>query len=71
MASHPHHYHTNILPIFYRYAVDKFISAMGIDHSTHRALMYGPSVYGGFGIRYLYTEMMGMKLETIIRHIQS
>jgi hypothetical protein len=47
----------------HRYAVDKFISAMGIDHSTHRALIYGPSEYGGFGVRHLYTEMMGMKLD--------
>jgi hypothetical protein len=44
---------------------------MGIDHSTHRALIYGPSEYGGFGVRHLYTEMMGMKLETIISHIRS
>lgn len=55
----------------HRYAVDKFISAMGIDHSTHRALIYGPSEYGGFGVRHLYTEMMGMKLETVISHIRS
>jgi hypothetical protein len=51
----------------HRYTVDKFISAMGIDHSTHRALIYGPSEYGGFGVRRLLTEMMGMKLETLIR----
>jgi hypothetical protein len=30
-----------------KYAIDKFVSAMGIDHSTHRALIYGPSEYGG------------------------
>jgi hypothetical protein len=51
----------------HRYAVDKFLSVMGIDHSTHRALIYGPTEYGGFGVRHLYTEMMGMKLETINR----
>jgi hypothetical protein len=55
----------------HRYAVDKFISAMGIDHSTHHALIYGPLEYGGFGVRHLYTEMMGMKLETVISHIRS
>jgi hypothetical protein len=54
-----------------RYAVDKFISAMGIDHSTHRALIYGPSEYGGFGVRHLYTEMMGVKLETVISHLRA
>jgi hypothetical protein len=51
--------------------VDKFISAMGIDHSTHQALIYGPSEYGGFGVRHLYTEMMGMKLETLISHLRA
>jgi hypothetical protein len=55
----------------HRYAVDKFISAMGIDHSTHRALIYGPTEYGGFGVRHLYTEMMGLKLETVISHIRA
>jgi hypothetical protein len=54
---------------FHRYTVDKFISAMGIDHSTHRALIYGPSEYGGFGVRHVHTEMMGMKLETLISHL--
>jgi hypothetical protein len=34
----------------HRYTVDKFISAMRNDHSTHHALIYGPSEYGGFGI---------------------
>jgi hypothetical protein len=42
---------------------------MGHDHSTHRALIYGPSEHGGFGVRHLYTEMLGMKLETIISHL--
>jgi hypothetical protein len=44
---------------------------MGIDRSTHRALIYGPSEYGGFGVRHLYTEMMGMKLDTIISHLRA
>jgi hypothetical protein len=61
----------NQITAIQRYAADKFISAMGIDHSTHRALIYGPSEYGGFGIRHLYTEMMGMKLKTAISHIRA
>jgi hypothetical protein len=61
----------NQITKLHRYAVDKFIAAMGIDHSTHRALIYGPTEYGGFGVRHLYTEMMGMKLETVIGHIRS
>jgi hypothetical protein len=55
----------------HRYAVDKFISAMGMDRSTHRALIHGPSEYGGFGVRHLYTEMMGMKVETLISHLRA
>jgi hypothetical protein len=55
----------------HRYAVDKFISAMGINHSIHRALIYGPMEYGGFGVQHLYTEMMGIKLETVISHIRA
>jgi hypothetical protein len=51
--------------------VDKFISAMGIDHITDRALIYGPAEYGGFGVRHLYTKMMGIKLETVISHIRA
>jgi hypothetical protein len=53
------------------YAVDKFISAMGIDHSTHRALIYGPTEYRGLGIQHLYTEMMGLKIETLINYIRA
>jgi Reverse transcriptase (RNA-dependent DNA polymerase) len=55
----------------HRYAVDKFLSVMGIDHSTHRALVYGPAEYGGFGIKHLYTEMHGMKLDAVISHIRA
>jgi hypothetical protein len=53
----------------HHYVVDKFISAMGIYHSTHHALIYGPTEYWGFGVQHLYTKMMGMKLETVISHI--
>jgi hypothetical protein len=34
---------------------------MGINHRSHRALVYEPAEYGGFGVCHLYTEMMGMK----------
>jgi hypothetical protein len=34
-------------------------------------LIYGPSEYGGFGVRHLYTKMMGMKLETLISHLRA
>jgi hypothetical protein len=49
--------------------VDKFISGMGYDRSTPRALIYGPTEFGGFGIHHLYTEMLGMKLDTVVSHL--
>jgi hypothetical protein len=44
---------------------------MGYVQSTPRALIYGPSESGGFGIRHLYTEMLGMKLDTVVSHIRA
>jgi hypothetical protein len=41
---------------------------MGYAHGTHRALIFGPTTYSGFGIRHLYTEMQGMKLEAMTSH---
>jgi hypothetical protein len=61
---------TNIDQI-HKYAVDKFLSVMGYDHNTHRALVYRPAEYGGLGIRHLYTETLGMKLDTFISHIRA
>jgi hypothetical protein len=55
----------------HRFAVDKFISGMGYDRSTPCALVYGLAEFGGFGIRHLYTEMLGMKLDTVISHLQA
>jgi hypothetical protein len=55
----------------HRYAVDKILSRMGYDCSTSRALLYGPAEFGGFGIRHLYTEMMGMKLDTVVSHLRA
>jgi hypothetical protein len=54
-----------------RYAVDKFLSAMGYDHSIPQDLIFGPQELGVFGIRHLFTEMMGMKLDTIIARIRA
>jgi hypothetical protein len=36
-----------------------------------RAVVFGPSSYSGLGLRHLYTEMMGMKIETLISHLQA
>jgi hypothetical protein len=55
----------------HRYAVNKFLSSMGYDRSTYWALLLGSRDYGGFGVRQLYTEMQGMKLESMISHIRA
>jgi hypothetical protein len=51
--------------------VDKLILAMGIDHSIHRSLIYETSEYGGCGVRHLSTEVMGIKLKTVISHLHA
>jgi ribonuclease HI len=51
--------------------LDKFLPYMGYDHGSPRALIYGPIEMGGAEIPHLYTEMMGMKLESIISHIRA
>jgi hypothetical protein len=54
-----------------KYAINKFVSAMGYDQSTPRDLLFGPEEVGGFNIKHLFTEMMGMKLDTIIIHVRA
>jgi hypothetical protein len=54
-----------------RYAIKKFISGMGHDRSTPRSLIFGPTEFGGFGVRHLYTEMMGLKIDSIISHLRA
>jgi hypothetical protein len=51
--------------------LDKFLPYMGFDHGSPRALIHGPIEMGGVEIPHLYTEMMGMKLESIISHIRA
>jgi hypothetical protein len=52
-----------------KYAITQLLPAMGYKWSIPRAVVYGPAGYGGLGIRHLYTEMMGMKIESMISHI--
>jgi hypothetical protein len=44
---------------------------MGFEHGSPRALIHGPSKMGGCEIPHLFTEMMGMKIESIISHIRA
>jgi hypothetical protein len=53
------------------YTIDKFLSAIGYDHSMHRSIVFGPPEFGGIGIKHLYTEMMGMKLNTLMSHLRA
>lgn len=54
-----------------RFAVDKFVSAIGYDHTISRAILFGPEEFGGIGLKHLFTEMMGMKLDSVISHIRA
>jgi hypothetical protein len=44
---------------------------MGYDRSTPRAIVFGPQALGGYGIRHLYTKMMGLKLDMVISNIRA
>lgn len=61
----------NYIGYIQNFTLDKFLPFMGYKHGTHRALIHGPSELGGANIPHLYTEMMGMKLETFISHIRA
>jgi hypothetical protein len=52
-----------------KYTINKFLSKLGYDHSTHRAIVFGPKEFGGLGIRHLFSEMMEMKISTVMSHI--
>ena len=53
------------------YTMDKFLPYMGYEHGTARALIHGPTEMGGANVPHLFTEMMGMKLESFISHIRA
>jgi hypothetical protein len=56
----------------HKYAVDKFLSGMGYDHSTPRALIYGPSKFGGLGIQHLYiwNSLLGQAFRINLNYLQ-
>jgi hypothetical protein len=53
------------------YTINKFLSAVGYDHSMHRSIVFGPQEFGGIVINHLFTEMMSMKLNAIMSHIRA
>jgi DNA mismatch repair ATPase MutS len=54
-----------------KFTIDKFLSVIGYDHSTHRSIVFGPKEFGGLGIRHLFTEMMEMKINAVMSHIRA
>jgi hypothetical protein len=42
---------------------------MAYEHGSPRALIHGPLEMGGCEIPHIYTEMLGLKIESIISHI--
>jgi hypothetical protein len=51
--------------------LDKFLPYMGYEHGSPRALIHGPLEMGGCEIPHIFTEMMGMKIESMISHIRA
>jgi hypothetical protein len=54
-----------------KFTIDKFLSKIGYDHSTHRSIAFGPKELGGMGIRHLFTKMMEMKMQAVMSHIRA
>jgi hypothetical protein len=52
-------------------AITQFIRKLGFEQCFPRAVVYGPSIFGGLGIQQLYSTSMCTKIETIICHINS
>jgi hypothetical protein len=59
------------MEIIQKSTLDKFLPFMGYERGSPRALIHGPSEMGGCKIPHLYTEMMGLKIESVIVHIRA
>ena len=51
--------------------VEHFLSKMGYENKFPRAIVFAPPEYGGLNLPHLYSEMMVLKLETLISNIRS
>jgi hypothetical protein len=49
----------------------KFLQVCGLAKSFPRAVVYGPTKFGGIGLRYLYTESSCIKIDCLINHIKT
>ena len=51
-------------------ALESFVPALGFNPGYPRAMVLGPTEFGGMGVPHLYTEMNVAKLEYLIMHIR-
>jgi ribonuclease HI len=49
----------------------KFLQVCGLAKSFPRAVVYGPTEFGGIGLKYLYTESSCIKIDCLINHIKT
>ena len=52
-------------------ALEQFVPALGYNRGFPRAVLLGPTDYGGAAIPHLYTECNIQKLEMIIMHVRA
>jgi hypothetical protein len=52
-------------------ATSRFLSASGYEKGFPRAVVHGPTAYGGLGMQHLYTEALTLKIEALISHIRA
>jgi hypothetical protein len=50
-------------------ALPKFLQLCGYERNFPRAVVHGPSTYGGIGMKQLYSETCCQKIQTIITNI--
>jgi len=50
-------------------ALSAFLSAQGINHNMHRAVVFGPDLHGSLNLRCLYTEQGCQQIEFLLDHL--
>ena len=52
-------------------ALESFIPALGYNKGFPRAVMLGPTTYGGDGVPHLFTESKLLQLEILVMHLRA
>ena len=47
-----------------------FLPRLGYNRNTAKAIVYGPNIYGGIGMRNLWHEQGLAKLDTLVKHLR-